>query len=78
LTSLLIDDAGREPIPLNDQVVHLAHRRPMSGCAAFFCDSIADFEKGFNPNTKEILADIENYTDLNSVLQISEVTVEHS
>jgi uncharacterized protein (TIGR02118 family) len=48
------------------------------GMCHIFCDSVADFEKGFNPNAREILADIQNYTDLSPILQISEVTVEHS
>jgi uncharacterized protein (TIGR02118 family) len=41
-----------------------------------FCESTAAFEAGFGPHAKEILADIPNYTDLEPVMQISEVTVE--
>ena len=40
-----------------------------------FCDSVESFEAGFMPHSKEILADIANYTDLAPVIQISEVVV---
>lgn len=40
-----------------------------------FCDSIAAFQTGFGPHAKEILADIPNYTDLEPIIQISEVVV---
>ena len=44
----------------------------------FFCDSVASFQAAFGPHAAEILADIANYTDLQPVMQISEVVVEHS
>ncbi len=37
--------------------------------------SVAAFQAGFGPHAKEIMADIPNYTDLESVMQISEVVV---
>ena len=40
-----------------------------------FCDSVDAFNAGFGPHAKEILGDIANYTDLQPVLQISEVVV---
>ena len=40
-----------------------------------FCDSVEAFQAGFGPHTKEILADIPNYTDQQPVIQISEVVV---
>lgn len=40
-----------------------------------FCDSVEDFQAGFTPHAKEILGDIPNYTDLQPVIQISEVVV---
>jgi uncharacterized protein (TIGR02118 family) len=43
-----------------------------------FCDSAEAFQKGFGPHAKEILADIANYTDLEPVMQMSEVVVEKS
>ena len=44
----------------------------------FFCDSVPAFAAAFGPHAKEILGDIPNYTDLQPVLQISEVVVERS
>ena len=40
-----------------------------------FSDSIEAFQAGFGPHTKEITADIPNYTDLSPIIQISEVVV---
>lgn len=45
------------------------------GMCHIFCDSVEEFQAGFGPNAKEILADIPNYTDLEPVMQISEVVV---
>jgi uncharacterized protein (TIGR02118 family) len=44
----------------------------------FFCASVASFQAAFGPHAQEILADIPNYTDLQPVMQLSEVVVEHS
>lgn len=40
-----------------------------------YCDSVDAFQKGFGPHTKEIMGDIPNYTDIQPVIQISEVVV---
>ena len=40
-----------------------------------FCDSVDAFQAGFGPHSKEIMADIPNYTDQTPVIQISEVLV---
>lgn len=45
------------------------------GMCHIFCDSVEAFQAGFGPHAEEILADIANYTDLQPVLQISEVVV---
>ena len=45
------------------------------GMCHIFCDSVEAFQAGFGPHAQEILADIANYTDLQPVLQISEVVV---
>lgn len=45
------------------------------GMCHIFCDSVDSFQAGFGPHAEEILADIANYTDLQPVLQISEVVV---
>ncbi len=46
------------------------------GMCHLFCDSVEDFQAGFNPNAEKILGDIPNYTDLSPVLQISEVVTD--
>ena len=40
-----------------------------------FCDSPESFQSSFGPHAQEIMADIPNYTDLEPVIQISEVVV---
>jgi uncharacterized protein (TIGR02118 family) len=39
-------------------------------------DSVAAFESAFGPNADAILSDIPNYTDIEPVLQISEVMID--
>jgi uncharacterized protein (TIGR02118 family) len=43
-----------------------------------FCDSVQDFQAGFDPHAEEIMADIPNYTDQQPIIQISEVVVGQS
>ena len=38
-----------------------------------YFDSVAAFQAAFAPNAAEIMADIPNYTDIQPVIQISEV-----
>jgi uncharacterized protein (TIGR02118 family) len=45
------------------------------GMCHIFCDSVEDFQAGFGPHAGEILGDIQNYTDLSPVIQISDVVV---
>lgn len=40
-----------------------------------FCDSVESFQAGFGPHADEIMKDIPNYTDLEPVIQISDVVV---
>ena len=40
-----------------------------------YSDSVEAFQAAFGPHAKEIMADIANYTDLQPVMQISEVVV---
>jgi uncharacterized protein (TIGR02118 family) len=42
-----------------------------------FCDSVESFQTGFGPHADEIMKDIPNYTDLEPVIQISDVVVGH-
>jgi uncharacterized protein (TIGR02118 family) len=45
------------------------------GMCHIYCESVESFQAGFGPHAAEILGDIPNYTDLQPVLQISEVVV---
>jgi uncharacterized protein (TIGR02118 family) len=42
-----------------------------------FCDSVESFQAGFGPHAEEIIKDMPNYTDLEAVVQISDVVVDH-
>lgn len=45
------------------------------GMCHIFCDSVESFQKAIGPHMGEIMGDIPNYTDLQPVMQISEVVV---
>ena len=45
------------------------------GMCHIFCDSVEAFQGSFGPHANDIMADIPNYTDLQPVIQISEVVV---
>ncbi len=45
------------------------------GMCHVYCESVESFQAGFGPHAKEILGDIPNYTDLQPIIQISEVVV---
>ena len=48
------------------------------GMCHIFCDSVEDYQIGFDPHSSEIRGDLPNYTDLTPVIQISEVVIEKS
>jgi uncharacterized protein (TIGR02118 family) len=48
---------------------------PYIAMGHLFCDSVDAFQAGFGPHSKEIMADIPNYTNQTPVIQISEVLV---
>jgi len=48
------------------------------GMCHLLCDSMAAYESGFGPHAREITGDIRNFTDIQPVIQISEVVVESS
>ena len=61
----------------------LAGRAPGSPPAfvamcAFICDSVESYEAAIEGHRTEILADIPNYTDIQPLLQYSELVVERS
>jgi uncharacterized protein (TIGR02118 family) len=45
------------------------------GMCHIYCDSVEAFQSGFGPHAQEIVGDIPNYTDLEPIVQISEVVV---
>ena len=49
---------------------------PYVGMCHIVCDSLEAFQTSFGPHTKEIMADIPNYTDIAPKLQISEIVVD--
>lgn len=46
---------------------------PYVGMCHVFCESVESYQSAFGPHAKEIMADIPNYTDLQPVVQVSEV-----
>lgn len=50
-----------------------ASNAPYIAMGHLFCNSVADFEAGFGPHAKEIMADIPNYTGQTPIIQYSEV-----
>ena len=48
---------------------------PYVAMCHIYCDSEAAFLEGFGPHQQEILADVPHYTDIQPVVQISEVVV---
>ena len=48
---------------------------PYIAMCHIYCDTVEDFQSGFGPHAKEIMADIPNYTDLAPTVQISEIVV---
>jgi len=45
---------------------------------AFICDSIEGYQAAMQAHRAEILGDIANYTDIEPIIQVSEVVVERS
>jgi uncharacterized protein (TIGR02118 family) len=45
------------------------------GMCHLYCDSVESFQTSFGPHETEIIADIQNYTDVMPIVQISEVVV---
>ncbi|GAB3772283.1 EthD family reductase [Ramlibacter monticola] len=49
---------------------------PFVGMCHLYCESAEEFQKAFGANAAEILGDIPNYTDLQPIVQVSEVVVD--
>lgn len=50
-----------------------AANAPYIAMGHLFCESVDAFQAGFGPHSKQIMADIPNYTAQTPVIQISEV-----
>jgi uncharacterized protein (TIGR02118 family) len=48
---------------------------PFAAIATFTCDSVQSFAESFLPHSAELMADIPNYTDIEPVIQISEIRI---
>lgn len=49
---------------------------PFVGMCHIYCESAHAFQQAFAPHVAEIMGDVRNYTDLQPMVQISEVVVE--
>ena len=47
---------------------------PFRAVAAFTCDSVKAFSEAFLPHATELQGDIHNYTDIEPVIQVSQVS----
>lgn len=48
---------------------------PFAAIATFTCDSVQSFTESFVPHSAQLMADIPNYTDIEPVIQISEIRI---
>lgn len=46
---------------------------PYLAIGYFYFDQLSDYQKAFGPNAEKILSDIPNYTNIQPIVQISEV-----
>lgn len=46
---------------------------PFAGMGNMYFDSVQDFGKAFGPNAEKIMGDLPNFTNIEPVVQISEV-----
>jgi uncharacterized protein (TIGR02118 family) len=51
---------------------------PFIGMCHIYCDSADAFQQAFAPHAQEIMGDIPNYTDLQPMIQVSEVVVDRA
>ena len=48
---------------------------PFAAICAFTCETVADFTQAFTPVAGELQGDIPKYTDIEPVIQISEIRI---
>lgn len=49
--------------------------QPFHGIGHMFFDTVEDFQAAFGANAEKIMADVQNYTNVEPVLQISQVRI---
>ena len=67
--------AGLKGLEIDKGIAGRTPEEPMPYLAVgyFFFDSLEAYQNAFGPNAKQILGDIPNYTNIQPVVQISEV-----
>lgn len=48
---------------------------PYAGMGIMYFDTVDDFGKAFGPNANEIMGDLPNFTNIEPIVQISEVII---
>lgn len=48
---------------------------PYAGMGNMYFNSVEDFENAFGPNADKIMGDLPNFTDIEPVIQVSEVMI---
>ncbi|MBC8756855.1 EthD family reductase [Kordia sp. YSTF-M3] len=48
---------------------------PYAGMGNMYFNSVADFENAFGPNADKIMGDLPNFTNIEPIIQVSEVMV---
>ena len=46
---------------------------PFAGMGNMYFDSVADFGEAFGPNAEKIMGDLPNFTNIEPIIQVSEV-----
>ena len=49
---------------------------PFEAMCHIHCESVEAFQRAFAPHAAEIMGDVRNYTEIQPVMQVSEVTVD--
>ncbi|SDS40760.1 conserved hypothetical protein [Formosa sp. Hel1_31_208] len=48
---------------------------PYAGMGNMYFNSVEEFENAFGPNAHEIMGDLPNFTDIEPIIQVSEVMI---
>ena len=56
-----------------EEIICYYKNKGFLGIGYLYFDTLADYEKAFGPNAEKILGDIPNYTNIQPIVQISQV-----